>query len=296
MQKTDNNGISDDRHLAWDNSRFSVSGPVKAFLLLVFIIISFGYIALFYSSFVEPTGFRWRALFGDENYPEGYETHGIDISHYQRNVDWGKLRHATVAGNPLKFVMVKATEGDSHVDEKFFDYFRKSRENAFIRGVYHFWSNKSSAASQAYFFLNTVKLVPGDLPPILDVETKSDDISDQEFQNEVLTWLRIVEANYHVKPIIYTNYKFKETYLSDKRFDDYPYWIAHYYVKRVDKGVKWKFWQHTDAGRLPGIEGFVDLDIYNGSYYNLTKLTIPEEEEDTTDTMMSSYPVSEYTE
>ena len=84
-----------------------------------------------------------------------------------------------------------------------------------------------------------------------------------------------MEDRYHVKPIIYTYYKFKEEFLSDERFDDYPYWIAHYYVKQVEYKGKWKFWQHTDVGKLPGIKGYVDLDIYNGSYYDLQKLTIP---------------------
>lgn len=37
---------------------------------------------------------------------------------------------------------------------------------------------------------------------------------------------------------------------------------------------KWKFWQHTDAGKLPGIKGYVDFNIYNGSYYDLRKLCI----------------------
>jgi lysozyme len=39
---------------------------------------------------------------------------------------------------------------------------------------------------------------------------------------------------------------------------------------------KWKFWQHTDAGRLPGIDGFVDFNVYNGSYYDLQQLCIKE--------------------
>ena len=119
-----------------------------------------------------------------------------------------------------------------------------------------------------------MKLENGDLPPVLDVESKADEMTDEEFQQEILAWLHIVEDKYHTKPIIYTNYKFKETYLSGSRFDDYPYWIAHYYVPEVQYTGKWKFWQHTDVGRLPGIKGYVDLNIYNGSYYDLKKLTI----------------------
>ena len=45
-------------------------------------------------------------------------------------------------------------------------------------------------------------------------------------------------------------YKFKEQYLSAPVFDDYPYWIAHYYVDKVQYKGKWKFWQHTDVGKL----------------------------------------------
>ena len=38
----------------------------------------------------------------------------------------------------------------------------------------------------------------------------------------------------------------------------------------------WKFWQHTDRGRLPGIRGDVDLNCYNGSMYDLRRLLIAE--------------------
>ena len=109
---------------------------------------------------------------------------------------------------------------------------------------------------------------------MLDVEHKAKDQSPEDFKKSVLTWLRLVERHYGVKPIIYTYYKFKKAYLSDSIFDTYPYWIAHYYVDKVEYKGKWKFWQHTDCGRLPGIKGYVDLDIYNGSYYDLLQLTI----------------------
>lgn len=232
------------------------------------------YIWLFYSFFVSPTGFRWRALYGDANYPEGYEIHGIDISHYQGDIDWDDLSNAMIEGCPLRFVMIKSTEGSTRLDSKFKENFRQAREYGYIRGAYHFWSNKSSARDQAYHFLNKVRLEDGDLPPVLDVEHKPKDRSVEDFQRDVLTWLHIVEDKYHVKPIIYTYYKFKDKYLSAPVFNDYPYWIAHYYVNKVEYKGPWKFWQHTDAGKLPGIKGYVDFNIYNGSFYDMKKLTI----------------------
>uniref|UniRef100_UPI003FEF2081 glycoside hydrolase family 25 protein n=1 Tax=Prevotella sp. TaxID=59823 RepID=UPI003FEF2081 len=232
------------------------------------------YIWLFYSFFVSPTGFRWRALYGDANYPEGYEIHGIDISHYQGDIDWDDLSNAMIEGCPLRFVMIKSTEGSTRLDSKFKENFRQAREYGYIRGAYHFWSNKSSARDQAYHLLNKVRLEDGDLPPVLDVEHKPKDRSVEDFQRDVLTWLHIVEDKYHVKPIIYTYYKFKDKYLSAPVFNDYPYWIAHYYVDKVEYKGPWKFWQHTDAGKLPGIKGYVDFNIYNGSFYDMKKLTI----------------------
>ena len=113
---------------------------------------------------------------------------------------------------------------------------------------------------------------------MLDVEHKPKNESVEDFQTDILTWLHIVENKYGVKPIIYTYYKFKDAYLSAPVFDDYPYWIAHYYVDKVEYQGKWKFWQHTDVGKLPGINGHVDLNIYNGSYYDLMRLTIGNQE------------------
>ena len=233
------------------------------------------YIWVFYYFFVSPFGFRWRALYGDANYPEGYEIHGIDISHYQGEIDWDELRNnGMIERCPVRFVMIKATEGSNRIDDRFKENFYQAREYGFIRGAYHFWSTRSSGRAQAEHFLRQVRLEDGDLPPVLDVEHKAKDQTPEEFKESVLTWLRLVEKAYDAKPIIYTYYKFKLTYLNDSVFNDYPYWIAHYYVDSVKYEGPWKFWQHTDCGRLPGIKGYVDFNIYNGSYYDLQQLTL----------------------
>lgn len=233
------------------------------------------YIVIFYYIFVSPFGFRWRALYGDASYPEGYEIHGIDISHHQGIIDWDRLRNNGMIGKwPVRFVIVKATEGASRLDKRFKSNFYQAREHGLIRGAYHFWSVSSTGRAQADFFIKNVRLEAGDLPPVLDVEHKPKNQSTEDFQQSVLTWLRLVEREYGVKPIIYTYYKFKLNYLNASVFDQYPYWIAHYYVDKVAYKGKWKFWQHTDCGKLPGIKGYVDLNIYNGSYYDLKRLTI----------------------
>ena len=260
--------------------RFLRRMPSKA-LWIGGALVALGYIWFFYYFFVGPYGFRWRALYGDISYPEGYEVHGIDISHHQGDIRWDTLaEHARIKDCPIRFVVMKATEGTTIVDENFRENFRQARNFGFVRGAYHFWSTKSGATEQARYFIRNVRLEDGDLPPVLDVEHKAADMTDIQFRDSVLKWLNIVEKHYRVKPIVYTYYKFKTQYLGDAVFNQYPYWIAHYYVDQVEYDGPWKFWQYTDAGRMPGISGYVDLDIFNGSLSDLYELCIKKQEED----------------
>ena len=237
------------------------------------------YAFVFYYFFVSPTSFRWKGIFGEPKFPAGYSIHGIDISHYQGEIDWDRLRNANIDGTPVRFIIIKATEGLSMLDNNFNDNFYHARENNFICGAYHFFVPSVAAKAQAEYFLKQVHLQAGDLPPVLDFE-HTGTVSALDIKKAALTWLQTVEAAYNVKPIIYTNYDFKLRYLSDSVFNEYPYWIAHYYVDTLRYRGPWKFWQHTDAGRVDGIRGDVDLNIYNGSMYDLQKLTIGRTDEE----------------
>jgi len=234
------------------------------------------YIFIFFHFFVDPFSFRWNAIYGEGVTPDGYDIRGIDISHYQDPIDWSRLRNADINGRPLRFVFIKATEGTDLIDENFNENFYQARQNDIIRGAYHFFSPLSDARKQARFFLKQVHLEPGDLPPVLDVE-KAEPLSPQQLRKAVLQWLQTVEEHYHVKPIIYTGYHFKLQYLSDPVFDNYPYWIAHYYVPQLAYKGAWSFWQYTDMGNVQGIPGHVDCNTFNGSLADLQTLTIPQE-------------------
>ena len=235
-----------------------------------------GYVFFFVYFFVTPFSFRWQAIYGDAVYPDSFEIRGIDIRHYQQHIDWERLRNATVDGQPLRFIFVKATEGVSLIDENFNENFYQARQNYIIRGAYHFFTPDADPSQQAHFFLRQVHLEPGDLPPVLDVE-KAGKLTPQQMQGAVRTWLDIVESHYGVKPIIYTGYKFKLTYLNDSVFNDYPYWIAHYYVDHLEYTGRWDFWQYTDVGRVNGIKGHVDCNLYCGNLEQMMRLVIKEE-------------------
>lgn len=241
------------------------------------VIITTLFLAAFYYFFIRPYAYRWKPCHGRKQYgvclPCGYEVHGIDVSHYQGAIDWKKLLLTRDTDFPLHFVFMKATEGGDHGDDTFERNFSEARHHGFIRGAYHFFSPKTDALKQADFFIHTVKLDSGDLPPVLDVELTGKK-TKQELQRSIKQWLDRVENYYGVKPILYTSYKFKTKYLDDSLFNAYPYWIAHYYVDSVEYQGKWHFWQHTDVGTVPGIGEDVDLNVFNGTLDDLKKMTI----------------------
>ena len=93
---------------------------------------------------------------------------------------------------------------------------------------------------------------------------KSYGVSPGELKKEVAEWLLIVEKQYGIKPVIYTNIDFYKNYLQND-FDDYPIWIAHYLQPekpRIER--KWSFWQHNENGRVNGIKTPVDFNVFSG--------------------------------
>lgn len=245
--------------------------------VLVSCLTVFLFSIAFYYFFIRPYAYRWKPCNNEREYgvcmPFGYDVHGIDISHYQGVVNWELLRNNQSPNYPIHFVFVKATEGGDLNDDTFSRNFEAARKHGFIRGAYHFFNPSTPALKQAEFFINTVKLDSGDLPPVLDIELMGKKNPD-ELRRDLKTWLDRIEQHYRVKPILYTSYKFKTRYLNDSIFNSYPYWIAHYYVDSVKYEGEWKFWQHTDVGSLQGIKEGVDLNVFNGSLEELRKMTI----------------------
>lgn len=255
---------------------WSISGTAKRNIIA--LSISLVLIGCFYAFYIRPYSYRWLPCLGSKYYevcmPKGYSIHGIDISRHQGEIDWKRLAANQVEEAPLHFVFMKATEGGDFKDKTYEKNMEKSRSHGFISGAYHFYSPRTSATKQARYFIKNVKLKSGDLPPVLDVEVFGKG-SKEDFKDSVKVWLDIVEKNYKTKPIIYTSYKFKEKYLNDSIFNEYPFWIAHYYVSKVRYNGKWDFWQHTDIGIIDGIEERVDLNVFNGTLEELKAITLP---------------------
>jgi lysozyme len=197
---------------------------------------------------------------------------GFDVSEYQGKINWNEVR---VVENtfPLCFVFIRATAGKDKVDTQFDLNWKEAQKNKFICGAYHYYRPNENSKEQAFNFIKNVPLKKGNLPPILDIESMPRNQSIDSLKVGLKRWLEIVDAHYKARPIIYTNAKFYETFLKED-FKEYTFWIANYNFFVEEMQDDWLFWQFTEKATVSGIEGSVDLNIYNGTPKMLQYLTI----------------------
>lgn len=212
--------------------------------------------------------------------------YGIDIAKYQHGkgrravpIHWDKLRITHVgkrgsqnvrgtADYPVSFVYIKSTEGTSIRNRFYLNDYAQARKHDIRTGAYHFWSLRTSGAEQANYFIRNTLFRDGDLPPVLDVEPTNAQIAQtggaEKMFREIRIWLKAVERHTGVKPILYVNQMFVNTHLSSqpdlKR--DYRVWIARYSEYKPD--VRLTYWQLCPDGRVAGIQGDVDINVFNG--------------------------------
>lgn len=206
--------------------------------------------------------------------PQGAYCYGIDISHYQQDIQWDSLMVLTDGARrtirskltakdirPISFVFIKATEGSSMKDRKFKDHWKEAGKRNITKGAYHFFRSSKSGVVQAMHFIKTVgEIYPEDLPPVLDIETIHKGCSRKILNERALEWLETVTEHYGRKPVIYSSASFIENNLSEEIKENYPIWIAHYGTD-IPRCEKWHIWQFTDQAVVYGIKGFTDLNV-----------------------------------
>ncbi len=200
---------------------------------------------------------------------------GIDVSHYQEDINWNVLDSLN-AETPIEFVIMRATFGTNGKDKKFWTNWKKAKERGKLRGAYHYYRPNEHSTYQITNFINRVKLEPGDLPPVLDIEG----IPRRRFQSirslciGLQRWLTKIEAHYGVTPIIYTTESFNRSYLGSVNFAKYPRWIANYNDIERPGMDNWIMWQFTNKGSVKGIYTDVDINMVNGNMDVLNRLVI----------------------
>ncbi len=206
--------------------------------------------------------------------PKKYAVHGVDVSRWQGDIDWAKLR--TQGAN---FAYIKATDGGDHLDPMFRTNWRRAKDAGLKRGAYHFFYWCRTAGEQAEWFIRNVPRDPDALPPVIDVEYNAESsckrrLSTAKVREKMQVFMDMLERHYGKRPIIYTAPDFYDDHL-DGAFREYPFWLrsvaAH--PSKVYPGRKWLFWQYSGSGLSHGVEGRIDLNVFRGSEADWHKWT-----------------------
>ncbi len=194
---------------------------------------------------------------------------GIDVSYYQEDITWKRVRKAG-----LRYAFIRATDGTTITDVRFSRNWVGAKRAGLLRGAYQYFRPDQNALAQADLLINMIARDPGELPPVIDVETDGGK-SPAELEASLRVWVDRVRERLGVEPIVYTGPEFWASKLRGADLTSQPLWLAHY--TRNCPTVpspwrRWTFWQHTDNGRVPGIEGPVDLDVFAGTFAELQEL------------------------
>lgn len=186
---------------------------------------------------------------------------GIDISHWQGDIDFQKVKNAGV-----EFVYIRVGRGDGIgreyvLDDKFTQNIKGFNEVGIPVGVY-FYSNANSrndAIKEAKWLLNQTKDYKVDLEYVYDWENWGDfqefDLSFYELKQTYQSFRKTIESTGN-KSMLYGSKSYMETIWDSPS----AVWVAHY-TAHTNYAGNYKVWQLCDDGKVDGINGYVDLDI-----------------------------------
>lgn len=197
---------------------------------------------------------------------------GVDVSAFQGEIDW-----EAVAASGIKFAMIRlgyrgyGAKGNMVEDE----YAQKNLQGAHDAGLYvgaYFFSqatNLQEVDDEIRFLLKILGDHELNMPLVLDWETVTDTGRTRNVDRRTLTdCLRYFCDEVSLRgfqPMIYFNWSQARRMLYLNELEDYPFWLA-LYQDRMTFPYRVEMWQYTCTGRVPGIQGDVDINIFMPDY------------------------------
>ena len=211
------------------------------------------------SKTVKRVGVKYEDIYTE--YKNNKTKIGIDISKWQGNVDFQKLKEANV-----EFVMIRLGYqtgfGKEIVLDKYYEQNIKLANKYGIKAGVYFYSyakNTNDAKKQAEFVKKHIKNYKIDMPIAFDFE---------DWKNIELAKLSIYDINKNAKTFLdeikkygYQVLNYGSKYYLENIWDiDYPTWLAHY-TGKTNYSKDYKMWQLTENGLISGVQGFVDVNV-----------------------------------
>lgn len=204
---------------------------------------------------------------------------GIDVSDWQ-----GYINYSQVKNDGIDIVYIKASQGQKIKDPYFELNYENAKANNLKVGFYHFLTatNIEEAEKEAIFFSSVISGKQVDCKLALDYE-QFNDINIEKINQIALAFMKKVEELTKKQVIIYSDlYNSKNTFNSEVA-NNSELWLAYYgdYRNLENENTSWQYFigtQYTDVGRVAGINGNVDRDIFSENIFLSDTTEIPNTE------------------
>lgn len=185
---------------------------------------------------------------------------GIDVSRYQGDINFNE-----VAESGVEVVYIRSSASRDYIDPYFRQNYERAKAAGLKIGFYHAMSarNETEAAQEARFFVQTISGTQPDCRLAMDYGAAAN-ISYAARNSIARVFLEEVRRLSGKEVVIYSSAFTARAVWDESIARDFPIWVADYGVDEPENG-RWDVWvgfQYSDTGRVPGIEGNVDLDYF----------------------------------
>lgn len=201
---------------------------------------------------------------------------GIDVSNWQGYIDYREVRNSGI-----QVVYIKASQG-SNIKDAYFDInYENAKANGLKVGFYHFLTatNTEEAQREAQFFASVISGKEPDCKLVMDYEVFGGVGIEQS--NEIAqVFLESVKRLTNKDIIVYSDLSNAQSRFNSNIANNYELWLAYYgdYNNLRNVETAWERWigiQYTDRGRVNGINGAVDRDLYTENIFLSDTAPIP---------------------
>lgn len=191
---------------------------------------------------------------------EEYPISGIDVSNHN-----GKINFRRMAADDVDFVYIKASEGVDFRDLRFSANCDSAGNAGLKVGAYHFFRMNGDGRLQSANFLASISGKMLDLPLVIDVEDWGNESAEsiETVKRNLSDMIACLEAAGR-RVMIYTNKDGYDNYIKDG-FSHCDLWICTFRHPSKVKNFDWKILQYSHWGEVDGINGEVDLNVFNGT-------------------------------
>lgn len=196
---------------------------------------------------------------------------GIDVSHWQNEIDWEQVRDSGVDFAMIRLGYRGYEQGALGMDAYAIANLDGAVAAGLQVGVYFFSQalTPEEAEEEAYYVVEALEdyrefitmPVVFDWEHVSSANARTANMRDPDILTDcTLAFLQTIEAAGY-RPMVYFNRTQSWKYLNLEEVKDYEFWLAAY-TQRMNFPYKIKMWQYTNKGNVPGVVGECDINIY----------------------------------